>query len=285
VRLADVEMLARLNAEAVEHGPLSWTDKGVEALDPAYANPGVVFESADDWLSITWLVMHRDGSNGAMYMSCRPAAFNELPPAEDDTISDEVRVKLIELGRRYVAGLPTAVPSLLYHYTGPTASHLGSILAEGRIRTTRSNISPERERSRPDVVWLTDSADPKAQTWILNPQVNAGAALVVELPVERVHHWPAWSREQGLDEAAASAGGSGGPNSWWVTTKPVERWQIKRLVIAPLIDRDGKRQEMREFTGDDLSRLFRSAGARNALNLPETSVGTSQARLWVPPGT
>jgi len=173
----------------------------------------------------------------------------------------------------------------LYHYTAPTTSHLGNILASGLITTTESNLSAERRNAGPPVVWLTDSADPSEQLWasgpaldatgaetddptILSPAIKAAAVLVVELPVERVHHWPEWSRAHGIDpvieKGLAETGGD--PGSWWVTEEPISRWDVTALVIAPFTVGD-LRGDYRQFAGDDLGRLFQSAGARRALNL------------------
>lgn len=165
----------------------------------------------------------------------------------------------------------SATTMQLYHYTAPTTSHLGSILAQGLIRTTESNISPTRPHAGPDVVWLTDSADRDAQAWVTTSRLKLLAVLVVELPADRLHHWPQWSREQGIDDATyeALAASGGDPESWWVTTQPVRRWDIKHLTIAPL-NTDGGLVELREFDSAALANLFRSAGARRALALPET---------------
>lgn len=158
----------------------------------------------------------------------------------------------------------------LYNYTAPTTSHLGSILAEGTIRTTESNLSFSVPHAGPDVVWLTDSRDPAGQAWTAGPYKSL-AVFVVELPVGRVDHWPAWSRDQGIDETTylGLAESGGDPERWWVATRPVNKWSIRSLTIAPF-EYKGTKFELREFSGDELSRLFRSSGARKQLNLPVT---------------
>jgi len=161
----------------------------------------------------------------------------------------------------------------LYHYTAPVTSHLGSILQDGIIKPAESNLSFDVAHAGPDVVWLTDSADPKQQAWDSSDpaSVKTKAVLVVELPAGRCHHWPAWSTEQGIDPAtyAALADTGGHPDSWWVTVEPIRWWDITALVVAPM-NVGGVRTEAREFAGDDLRRLFDSAGARRALDLPHT---------------
>jgi hypothetical protein len=166
---------------------------------------------------------------------------------------------------------PNGSKVILYHYTAPTTSHLGAILAEGQIRTTESNISFAQTHAGPDVIWLTDSDDPDRQSWVGDVPLKSRAVLIVELPIERVHHWPAWSREHEIDQLAYDglAATGGDPDSWWVTMRPIQKWHIKALVIAPF--RMGpERFEHRELVGDELSRLFRSAGARKQLPLPTT---------------
>lgn len=162
---------------------------------------------------------------------------------------------------------------LLFHYTAPTTSHLGSILADGRIRTTEFSFA--HEHAGPDVVWLTDSDSPEEQEWVTaTSPLKRLAVLVVELDLARVHHWPDWFRARGVDDAmhSDSASGGGDPSHWWISTTPIQRWDIKALVIAPFNLEDGQQVERRAFAHEDLSRLFRSAGARRQLGLPETKI-------------
>ncbi len=101
--------------------------------------------------------------------------------------------------------------------------------------------------------------------------IKTRAVLVVELPLDRLHHWPVWSREQGIHpltyRGLAETGGD--PNSWWITLSPVTRQDIIALDIAPLVQ-DGVKKEGRRFTGTELQKLFDSAEARDALELKQT---------------
>ncbi len=56
---------------------------------------------------------------------------------------------------------------MLYHYTAPVSSHLGRILEMGEIEETSPNLSfmGPHAGPEPEVVWLSDSADPGAQLW------------------------------------------------------------------------------------------------------------------------
>jgi hypothetical protein len=137
------------------------------------------------------------------------------------------------------AGLSDApAKTRLYHYTAPTTTHLGSILAEGQIKTTESNLSFTKPHAGPDVVWLTDSEDPAEQEWTTDVSpAKRLAVLGVELDHERATPWPAWARENGIEdgvfEGLAATGGD--PDSWWVTTTPIQKWDIVSLTIAPQV--------------------------------------------------
>src|SRR6266566_4101820 len=155
---------------------------------------------------------------------------------------------------------------VLYHYTAPVTSHLGSILQDGQIDTSISNVDihqPGREELK--VVWLSDSTDPDAQQWGIE---KTGAVLVVDLPEESVFHWPSWSRKQGIDpdiyDALAETGGD--PESWWVTTQPIPRQNIIALIIFAM----SEKVQARVFEGEDLRRLFKSTEARQSLTLPKS---------------
>jgi hypothetical protein len=65
-----------------------------------------------------------------------------------------------------------ADPLTLYHYTAPATSHLGSILEEGRLTLSESNLSFETQNAGPRVVWLTDSTDAAAQVWATGPTMD-----------------------------------------------------------------------------------------------------------------
>ncbi len=64
------------------------------------------------------------------------------------------------------------MPKRLYHFTALGESNLGSILREGMIRTTESNVSLQRHREHagPDVVWLTTNGASAAHVgWAAGP--------------------------------------------------------------------------------------------------------------------
>ena len=153
----------------------------------------------------------------------------------------------------------------LLHFTAPTTHRLGGILADGRINVTDANISGAADGVVPDVVWLTDLIDPRAQHWASEQPLKIMAILVVELPEEDVHPWREWAEEHGADplvlQGLAETGGD--DDSWFVVTEPVRRANIKAIVLAPL--RPG--EEERRFAQDELDELFESADARKALGL------------------
>ena len=155
---------------------------------------------------------------------------------------------------------------VLYHYTAPFVSHLGSILSEGSIRTTESNLSFERADAGPRVVWLTDAPALDGQTWMRSSETKALARLTVDVDAE---HWPSWSRAQGIaeDQYEGLAEVGGDPERWFVRTRPIHRSDIIALHIAAF---DGK--PPREFDGQQLKALFTSAARRRALDLPKARV-------------
>lgn len=165
----------------------------------------------------------------------------------------------------------------LYHFTVAASDWLGSILSDGQIRTTESNLSMTTANAGPRVVWLTDSSDPAPSE---GNELVAGlypikmtARLTVEL--ENAQHWPEWSRAQGISEedyeTLARAGGD--PSEWWVTTRPIYRSSVSDLHVFAN-DELGIESDLR-FEGKELRRLFQSAGARRALGLPTVRKGNA----------
>lgn len=170
--------------------------------------------------------------------------------------------------------MPEEAPAVLYHFTAPTTTHLGSILAEGEIRTTESNLSLERHDAGPRVVWLTTSEDLADASW-QGPdpghEPKEGARLAVA--VEDARPWREWATEHGMDAAdmddLASSGGD--PETWWIVAHPIRRYAIRELLIRPTV-LGGKAIPGGVFRGDELRNLFQSAGARRALGLPTLPV-------------
>jgi hypothetical protein len=154
---------------------------------------------------------------------------------------------------------------VLYHYTAPFVSHLGSILSEGTIRTTESNLSAERADAGSRVVWLTDTPTLDGQTWMGQSETKALARLTVDVDAES---WPSWAREHGVEEDFYERLAlDGDPERWFVRTRPIHRSDIIALHIAAF---DGK--PPREFEGQQLKALFTSAARRRALELPKARV-------------
>lgn len=119
----------------------------------------------------------------------------------------------------------------LYHFT--TKAHLDSILSDGFLRTTESNLSGRREHAGPDVVWLTSNPDPVQHRGWGWRGPNAGVIsktevrFTVEIPMRDAHRWWDWSARRGIDRVWAQRLASvGGSRSWVVVERsiPGEEW-------------------------------------------------------------
>jgi hypothetical protein len=153
----------------------------------------------------------------------------------------------------------------LYHFTAPATSHLGSILREGRIRVTESNVSFDEEHAGPPVVWLTSNGEQHGHGWHAGGP-KLGARLTVEAQAE---HYPAWARAHGVSTATleALAASGGDPAEWWVVPRPIYRPAIVALRIYA--DEQFGLSEL-HVEGAELRRLFQSRGAQRALGLVES---------------
>lgn len=122
----------------------------------------------------------------------------------------------------------------LHHFTA--RDHLESILKEGRLRVTESNLSDRRTHAGPDVVWLTDEPSPDSAAWAealyvdrfgrvarVDPAGKLAIRITVDVP--DAVHWPAWARSHGIRNMwyrkLAVAGGD--PKRWWVVERPIWR--------------------------------------------------------------
>lgn len=110
----------------------------------------------------------------------------------------------------------------LYHFT--TTLHLSSILDEGVLRTTESNVSLRRTHAGPDVVWLTSNPTCRPmKEWGRNGLADKGAVrFTVDVPASEVHRWHDWAKRRGMSEQTIAALAEvGGSRSWWVIERPI----------------------------------------------------------------
>lgn len=161
----------------------------------------------------------------------------------------------------------------LFHWTAPTTTHLGSILAEGKIRTTESNLSFATRNAGPPVVWLTTSRNLDYATWMGDVDLKTGARLTVEVPDSEAMPWSDWAVANGMSFSDAKALGDDGgdPETWWVLPRPIHRQSISHLGIREVLLGD-HRVPHAQFSGAALLRLFKSDKARRNLNLPQMTV-------------
>jgi hypothetical protein len=157
----------------------------------------------------------------------------------------------------------------LYHWTAPTTSHLGAILADKAVWPTESNIRPDG--SGPSVVWLT-SVDVPGHAWADGSPLKNAARLSIQ--VGDAKPWHEWATDHGIaaswSEALSKAGGD--PDAWYVVERPIRPWDISALEIyAPKAGEEWTdATQPRRFEGKALRKLFESSGARKALGLLDT---------------
>jgi hypothetical protein len=122
----------------------------------------------------------------------------------------------------------------LYHYTTPL--HLRSIVSEGVLRPTESNVSLLEEHAGPDVVWATDAPSlPEIGAHGLGP-IKGGVRIAFRHP--RAVRWMEWPWRERMDplwrDAMVSAGGGdAAAQHWWLVEGPVPMKLWESLAIDP----------------------------------------------------
>jgi hypothetical protein len=108
----------------------------------------------------------------------------------------------------------------LYHFTSRV--HLGSIMRNGEITTTESNLSMSQAHVGPDVVWLTsDPESPRNSEWWQGSFLDkTRIRITVEVP--DAIRWDDWVAFHKIDKLWRSALMSvGGSPTWYVVERPV----------------------------------------------------------------
>ena len=121
-------------------------------------------------------------------------------------------------------------PKTLYHYTGPW--HLRSIIGEGVLRTTESNISLHESHFGPDVVWALDTAWAPEGVELAHGLGDAKMTARVTFRTPRgAVKWLEWPWLAKMDPLwktimIQSGGGIEAAEKWWVVPNPVyiDQW-------------------------------------------------------------
>lgn len=125
--------------------------------------------------------------------------------------------------------------SSLYHFTHP--GHLASIIAEGVLRTSDSNLDPYDPFVEPRVLWLTD----------LPVLIDEGTRdglyaekrqIRFEVEAPRARRWMDWAPAKTMDQnwkelLLRRSGGMEAAEHWWVSVKPVPRANWKGILHVP----------------------------------------------------
>jgi hypothetical protein len=123
---------------------------------------------------------------------------------------------------------------LLYHYT--SRLHLPSILRDGVIETTESNVSWTRPHAAPDVVWLTTCDSPHLGHGLISVADKAEVRIAVEVPKDWAKRWKKWAKANGsaqsdMDILAESGGGWEAADTWFVCTRPIPKKYWKGIAV------------------------------------------------------
>lgn len=121
-----------------------------------------------------------------------------------------------------------------YHYT--SKYHLDSIISDGAIYPTESNISHTKPHAGPDVVWLLDIADPSGDHGLyseLSLYDKREVCIEVAVPAIRWLNWqPALSMSQWWRDGLIEAGG--GPESashWYVWPASIGKRHWRSITV------------------------------------------------------
>lgn len=121
---------------------------------------------------------------------------------------------------------------VLYHFTSPDDRHLGSILRDGQIKTTESNVSPFKIDAVPRVVWMTTNPDPAAHAgWSGPTGMKTVVRFTIDVPKFTVMPWTEFARRHNVPDfwqraMITAAGGGSCYRSWYVRTTaiPAKNW-------------------------------------------------------------
>lgn len=111
-----------------------------------------------------------------------------------------------------------------YHYTSP--AHLPSIIRDGQIRTTESNVAGDVAYAGPSVVWLLD--EPVAVRGVDGLMSVVDKTLVrIEVDVQAIRwldwQWTAYMDPRWKEALIESGGGIERAEHWYLYPVPIQR--------------------------------------------------------------
>lgn len=122
----------------------------------------------------------------------------------------------------------------LYHYT--CLEHWKRIKAEGRIRTTESNLSMVTPHAGPDVVWLTDDPNPMKQEWKMGSAFDK-SRVKITVAINDAKKWRRWATSKGINFVwmkALDITGGGNSGRWYIAEReiPATEWLLVEDVVT-----------------------------------------------------
>ena len=135
---------------------------------------------------------------------------------------------------------------LLWHFT--SSHHLPSILREGVLRVTESNVSITEDHAGPDVVWLLDQPVADAPHGL-----DGGALDKREVRFEvrtQAVRWTDWIKTQPIEQVWLAAllragGGIEAARHWYIALDPIPESQWESVAIR---QNDGSYLDYRKGT-------------------------------------
>jgi hypothetical protein len=136
---------------------------------------------------------------------------------------------------------------ILYHFT--SMIHLPSIMKDGHLKLTESNIGSPSPKMRPhgthrgpDVVWLTEEPHPTKTNIDAMGTPKGEVRITVEIPQSDLYRWNSWAPAFGIQpDWYDLLSLYGDPDTWWLTEReiPASEWRaIDAMVPVSTVGRN-----------------------------------------------